>query len=272
MQVKDHLVSGELFVLEESDKAGVLRTSPIPHNLEEYYQSEAYVSHTDRRKSLRERLYYWAKRWNLKRKTALVANWTDGPGRLLDIGAGTGDLVRAAAGAGWDAVGIEPHQGARTLATKKGVRVYAGALEADLQPMDCVSMWHVLEHIPDLDHQVATIKKVLKPSGILILALPNHKAYDAEHYGPYWAGYDVPRHVWHFTRAGVKAYFDQKGFELKKTYPMWLDAFYVSWLSERYQGHSFSPLRGFLIGFWSNLKALRSKEASSLIYILQKRS
>ena len=270
MQVKDHLVSGEQFTLKKQDRYEILKTVPLPEKLEVYYRSEEYISHTDRRKTALERIYFRAKQWNLKRKTKLLESLMPVPGALLDIGAGTGDFVLASGAKGWNAFGIEPNPQARSRAEQKGARIQKEISGASLPPMDLITLWHVLEHIPDLDHQTEKIREALKSSGYLILALPNHKSYDAKHYGAFWAGYDVPRHVWHFSRTGVEEYFKDKGFVLKDSRPMWLDAFYVSWLSEKYKGNPAAPITAFFVGLWSNVRALGSGEYSSIIYILQK--
>ena len=267
---KDFLVSGERFTVAESGTPGILKTSPLPENLQPYYESEAYISHTDRRKTLLEKLYYWAKKWNLERKVDVLKSTCDGPGILLDIGAGTGDFLKAASKAGWACYGVEPHGPARMRAQEKGVEVQATIDSLELPQADVITLWHVLEHIPELEKQVTQMRKVLRPGGQLILALPNFRSYDATYYGSFWAGYDVPRHVWHFSKEGVAAYFHDKGFRLEETKPMWLDAFYVSWLSEKYRKNHLGPLAAFFVGLWSNIRALVTGEWSSLIYVLHK--
>ena len=270
MQVKDHLVSGEQFTLKKQDRYEILKTVPLPEKLEGYYRSEEYISHTDRRKTALEKIYFRAKQWNLRKKTKLLQRLMPTPGSLLDIGAGTGDFVLASEAKGWNSFGVEPNPQARSLAEQKGARIHKELTGLSLPPLDIITLWHVLEHIPDLDRQTEQIYNALENSGYLILALPNHNSYDAKHYRAFWAGYDVPRHVWHFTQTGVAEYFRDKGFILRNTLPMWLDAFYVSWLSEKYKGNRLAPITAFFVGLWSNVKALGSGEYSSIIYILQK--
>ena len=271
LKTRDFLVSGERFSLKASGTPGILKTAPLPDNLQPYYQSEEYISHTDRRKTLLEKLYYWAKKWNLRRKTRVLKRCSDTPGVVLDIGTGTGDFLRAAAKQHWECYGVEPNGAARKRAREKGVAVQKVLMPSELPLADVVTLWHVLEHIPDLEKQVAQMREALKPGGYLVLALPNFRSCDANHYGAFWAGYDVPRHVWHFSRNGVESYFKDKGFLLEEILPMWLDAFYVSWLSEKYRQNPLGPLAAFFVGLWSNSRALFTGEYSSLIYVLRKK-
>ena len=130
-------------------------------------------------------------------------------------------------------------------------------------------MWHVLEHLPNLEAQIGNIKDLLKPKGRLIVAVPNYKSYDAKHYRAHWAAYDVPRHLWHFSQSGINKLFSKFGFKVEKTLPMAFDAYYVSLLSEKYKSGFMNPFKAFWIGAVSNLKAKRSGEYSSLIYIIK---
>ena len=150
MQVKDHLVSGEPFTLQKQDRYEILKTVPLPENLEGYYSSEEYISHTDRRKTFLEKIYFRAKKWNLRKKTTLLKGLMTTPGSLLDIGAGTGDFVLASRAEGWNSFGVEPNAQARSLARKKGARIHRELSGASLPPLDIITLWHVLEHIPHL--------------------------------------------------------------------------------------------------------------------------
>ena len=109
-------------------------------------------------------------------------------------------------------------------------------------------MWHVLEHVPDVEHQVAELKRLLKPSGTIIIAVPNFKSYDANHYKEFWAAYDVPRHLWHFSKTAIEKLFDKQNMNLEDIKPMWFDSFYVSLLSEKYKSGKMNFFSGFFIG------------------------
>ena len=267
MKVIDHSVSGETFALEYDDYYKLYRTTPIPKNLGSYYQSEAYISHTDGSKGLFEKLYQWVKHYTLQRKIYLVEQYVP-QGKLLDIGAGTGDFVRTAKQRGWYATGVEPEAKARDRAGEKGVFLYENQ-EQLTEKYDVITLWHVLEHIPQLKEQILFLKNHLEKEGLLVIAVPNYLSRDAQHYGPYWAAYDVPRHLWHFSQESIRLLFEEKGFELIGVKPMPFDAFYVSLLSEKYKSGRINFLKGFYHGLLSNLSALRTGEYSSLIYLLK---
>lgn len=270
MKVIDHSVSGEEFVLEYDAHYKLYRTTPIPENLGKYYQSEAYISHTDGRKGFFEKLYQWVKHYTLRKKMNLVEQYVS-QGKLLDIGAGTGDFVRTAKKKGWYATGVEPEAKARDRAGEKGIFLYENQNKVT-EKYDAITLWHVLEHIPQLEEQILFLKNHLENKGVLIIAVPNYRSKDAQHYGSYWAAYDVPRHLWHFSQESIRLLFEEKGFELIGIKPMPFDAFYVSLLSEKYKSGKMNFLRGFYHGLRSNLSALRTGEYSSLIYILKVKS
>jgi len=247
------------------------QTNPIPKTLEKYYESADYISHSDNAETAMERIYQRAKRINLNHKLSLVKRFCGQEGALMDIGAGTGDFVKHAQDRGWEAYGVEPNEAARERAHGKGVPVYSRITVQQEAIYDAITLWHVLEHLPDLDQEIRTISTTLKPGGWLILAVPNYKSLDAKYYKSDWAAYDVPRHLWHFSRSSIKRLFGTKGYELRAVKPLWLDAFYISWLSETYRKNRLAPLSGALMGAASNLYGVFSREFSSHVYCLQKK-
>jgi len=124
--------------------------------------------------------------------------------------------------------------------------------------------------VPDLEKYIHYLDKLLKPKGVLIVAVPNYKSYDAKYYKEFWAAYDVPRHLWHFTKKSISLLFNKVDLKVTQVLPMKLDSFYVSLLSEKYKTGKTNFVNAFIIGFRSNLKAINSKEYSSHIYILKK--
>lgn len=269
LTTKDFLVSGEEFQLIHDVDLHMLRTHPQPQELSRYYDSEAYISHTDSKKGLMATLYQKVKKHALKKKVKLISKMNNGSGDVLDIGAGTGDFLLAAKNHGWKADGVEVNLGARDLAREKGILLNESMDDFSGRQFDVVTLWHVLEHLPDLENTVTKISSLVKPNGVLIVAVPNFRSYDAKHYKNFWAAYDVPRHLWHFSKTSMQKLFSGEMY-LQKIKPMIFDSFYVSLLSEKYKsGNSFS-IRGVWIGFWSNCSALFSKEYSSLIYCFRK--
>lgn len=268
---KDYLVSGESFDLIYDESLELLKTDPVPpiEEIPSYYNSEEYISHTDNKKGLLEFLYGIVKNHSLRKKVSLVNKLNKGAGSILDVGAGTGDFLREAKKKGWKTFGVEPNPSALKRAQEKGI-----SLESELgafvdQKMDVVTLWHVLEHIPNLEETIETLSKIVKPGGTLIIAVPNYKSYDAKHYGEFWAAYDVPRHIWHFSQNSIEKLF-KAHFKLEDIKPLYFDSFYVSLLSEKYKTDSKFSLKAFWIGCKSNWRARRTNEYSSLIYCLKK--
>lgn len=268
-KVKDYSVSKEEFELQYDSTYNLFKTFPIPENLDDYYQSEDYISHTDSKRSLFERIYHLVKQYTLSQKERLIFSEVKKKGNLLDIGAGTGDFLAYAKSKNWEVIGIEPSQKAKDLALKKGVLFVKSTEELSDNSFDVITMFHVLEHVEDLDKQLSELKRISKPNGIIIIAVPNFKSYDANYYKEFWAAYDVPRHIWHFSKIAIQKLFSEKEIELIKIKPMYFDSFYVSLLSEKYKNGKMNFVRAFWIGLLSNLKGMTSKEFSSHIYVLK---
>ncbi len=272
LKTKDFSVTGESFELHLDAALDMLVTHPQPQNLERYYESEAYISHTDSRSSFTDKLYQYIKRYSLRKKTQLIENQIDKSKNLLDIGAGTGDFLIQAKSDGFEVAGIEPNERARTNAARKGIQLQSDYAGVANQKFDVITLLHVLEHLPNLNEQLNQINNLLKENGIVVVAVPNFKSYDAKHYGSFWAGYDAPRHLWHFSKTAIKKIFDRHEMEVVSIRPMIFDSFYVAMLSEKYKGNRLQLINAFLVGLWSNIRAWSSKEYSSLIYIIKKKN
>jgi len=271
LTVKDYSVSKETFDLYYDETLEMLITYPQPslENLGKYYESEDYISHTDNKRSLFEKLYHFIKSIALKNKLNLINSLQPQKGKILDIGAGTGEFLSVAKNDGWQTIGVEPSERAKSIAINKGVSFVSATSELENHSFDVISMWHVLEHVPDLDKQIKELKRLLKPTGTLIIAVPNFKSFDAQHYGKFWAAYDVPIHFWHFSKTAIKLLFEKEEMKLEKVLPMKFDSFYVSLLSEKYKSGKMNFVSAFFTGLKSNIKAKKNFEYSSHIYILK---
>ncbi len=267
---KDFSTSKEDFKLVYDHELDMLVTHPQPKNLKEYYKSENYISHNDSNKSLVDKIYQWVKRYSIRRKMALITKYSSGAKTILDIGAGTGDFLKYAKKKDWVISGVEPNLEARVRAKEKGVDLIEDMKLLPETKYNVITLWHVLEHLPNLDDQIANLCYHLEDQGLLIIAVPNFKSFDAAFYKEHWAAYDVPRHLWHFSKTSIERLFLKNGVKLIQTKPMVFDSFYVSLLSETYKTNKQSYVRPFFVGLWSNLVGLRSKEYSSHIYILKK--
>lgn len=272
--VKDHSVSGEEFELKYDIDLKLMKTFPQPleDNLSTYYNSEEYISHTDSKRNLLEKAYHFVRAIALKRKVRLIESFDLDANNLLDVGCGTGDFLQAAYNSNWHVYGIEPNEKARSIANHKTNNAVSDIEQLNKfkdNSFDVITLWHVLEHLPNLEMHIYILKRLLKPNGRIVIAVPNYKAYDAAYYKSFWAAYDVPRHLWHFTKDSIKILSAQFDLKVDKILPMKFDAFYVSLLSEKYKNGKMNYFKSFWIGLKSNIKAIRTGEYSSLIYIVK---
>jgi 2-polyprenyl-3-methyl-5-hydroxy-6-metoxy-1,4-benzoquinol methylase len=272
----DHTVSHETFQLVRCESCGFIMTSPRPENsaLGKYYMSEDYISHSNRSSSVIEKIYQIARIVSLERKINLVNRHLLSPEkRLLDYGCGTGEFLNHARKKGFKIQGVEPSSIARQQAQKLTHEKISETIAEVENQFDAITLWHVLEHIPDINKVIGQLKSILTKNGTIFIAVPNHKSNDAIRYQELWAGYDVPRHLWHFSQQTMKKLLTKNGLNIVDTIPMKLDSFYVSMLSEKYKRkkNSISGLtQAFFNGLRSNIQASSNMEYSSLIYIAKK--
>ena len=275
----DHCVSGESFYLCRCADCGFLFTQDFPEEGEigRYYETPAYISHSDTHKGLVNKLYHWVRAFMLKRKARLVEGAAHRrTGRLLDVGTGTGYFPDAMRRRGWQVEAVEKNAGARDFARRHfALEVQPeGALKAmPSEGFDVITLWHVMEHLEHLDETWQELHRLLAGRGTLVVAVPNCTSYDADRYGAYWAAYDVPRHLWHFTPATMQRFALKHGFVLAARHPMPFDAFYVSMLTERYMRRRGAFLRGCVTGIMAWFSSLvRKDRSSSLIYVFRKQA
>ncbi len=267
---KDFLTSKEKFSIEIDSKYDMLVTTPQPKNLDKYYQTINYISHTDNSKNLFEKIYQTIKKYTLRKKIKLINQFSKNGKSLLDIGCGTGEFLAIAKKENWTTLGIEPNTNAREKAVLKNINVVATLDNIGDQKFNVISLWHVLEHLPDLENQIKKITNLLTEEGTLIIAVPNFKSNDAKHYKEYWAAYDTPRHLWHFSQTAISKLFKEQNFKVVQTLPLRFDAYYVSLLSEKYKNGKSNYIKAIYQGWLSNYKANSTSEYSSLIYVLKR--
>ncbi|HEY1020226.1 MAG TPA: methyltransferase domain-containing protein [Sediminibacterium sp.] len=278
LSAKDYTVSGEQFEIWHCDDCTGRFTQRVPvlADIGPYYQSSSYVSHSDTEKGLVNRLYHLVRNYTLKSKRRLVQEVTGKEtGTLLDVGAGTGAFSHTMLLAGWDVTALEPDDTARQNAKNKyGLDLSSPdqLFSLPAHRFDAITMWHVLEHVHDLQGYLKQFHAILAPGGRLLIAVPNYTSYDAKVYGEYWAAYDVPRHLYHFSPKSMEILGRAHGFHLADTQAMWFDSFYVSMLSEQYRNGSANIFGAAWNGLLSNLKALfNRKKCSSVIYVFVKK-
>jgi SAM-dependent methyltransferase len=271
---KDYFFSGESFSLSQCIKCGFVFTNPIPDKeiISKYYKTDKYFSHDIENKGLMGKLYKIVRDWNLGNKSRLINKYKTG-GKVLDIGCGTGEFLNHMKNKGFLVSGIEPEPKARNFAIKKyGLDIMNEDRLENLSNdnFDIISMWHVLEHVYNINARLKKIHDLLDNDGYFFNALPMIDSPDSKKFGKYWAGLDVPRHLHHFSTNTFQRLASNNGFKVIDKYPMKFDSYFVSLLSHQAKKNSLAPVRGFYDGFISNLKADKNKNYSSMIFVLKK--
>lgn len=274
---KDYTVSHEDFTIWQCGQCNLRFTQDVPDaaSIGRYYKSEDYISHTNTSKGLTNKLYQRVRRLTLEQKANLIINGTGTvKGCLLDVGCGTGAFLNVMKSKGWEVEGIEPDEDARRIANELyGIEVKdpAGFYNFPHGFFDAITLWHVMEHVHDLHLYIEQLKNLLTHSGKLYVAVPNYESLDGNIYRSFWAAYDVPRHLYHFSPRSVDVLMKQHGLKLVAKKPMWFDSFYISLLSSKYRMGKTKYLSAFINGLRSNITALANKDrCSSIIYIIEK--
>lgn len=270
---KDYTTSLEHFTIKkcQSCDLGITTPRPTKETISKYYQSDKYISHTGGQKTISDSLYRFARNHmhNWKRN---VIEQLQRSGSILDYGCGTGEFLQYMKYKGWDIYGVEPAAEARAKAISNTQAEIVNTID-DLPStqVDIITLWHVAEHLHDLNAILQLLKSRLKPGGSFLIAVPNYQSPDSKNYKSHWAGYDVPRHIWHFSPSSMNQLLTKNGMTLVTKKPMVLDALYISYLSETYQypkqANIISLIKGIIHGIRSNWKARVETNHSSILYI-----
>jgi 2-polyprenyl-3-methyl-5-hydroxy-6-metoxy-1,4-benzoquinol methylase len=268
---KDHLVSSKEFkIVWNKEKQMAQTLIPEGTSLSSYYNSERYHSHKNKNTSNKDRIYSFVQNLMFRFKRHLIKRYSTGS-KLLDYGTGVGNFSKFMIDNGFNVLAIEPDKQAMKASISKSVDTVSHLkMLSDKERFNTITLWHVLEHIPDPYKIITELKLHLDKKGIMFIAVPNLNSHDCLYYKSNWAALDVPRHVWHFTSPGIQMLMQKAGFELVKRHPLWFDALYISYLSEDYLGNRWPLLKGFFIGLTFNIKAFFSGEYSSIIYVFRK--
>ena len=277
LEVKDYMITNEVFPIAECRHCLLRFTQDVPDggSISPYYKSEDYISHTSTFKGFIGKLYQSVRKRTLRRKHRMICKATSSKtGTLLDLGSGIGSFVKEMNEAGWETTGLEPDEDARKI----GKQLYAIELKntdelfrLPSNHFDAITLWHVLEHVHELQSYIQQLKKLLKENGKLFIAVPNYTAADAAIYKEYWAAYDVPRHLYHFSPHSIDVLMEKNGLKVEQYKPMWYDSFYISLLSSKYKTGKSRLLSSFFNGLRSNIAAIGNpKKCSSVIYIIAK--
>jgi SAM-dependent methyltransferase len=274
--VIDHSISQETFSLVDCAVCGFRFTNPRPDqsSVGRYYMADNYISHSNSAESIQDKLYQLARKWGLRKKYHIIHHLQP-HGKVLDVGCGTGEFLAHLMSRGYLVQGVEPSLKAREqVIANHGISVMPALdLVPSQEQFQIVTLWHVLEHLPDLRATFKRLFALLADRGVLVIAVPDRGSWDANYYGRQWAAWDVPRHFSHFRQQDIHALLQEHGFKLVRTRRMWMDALYISMLSEGYCGSSkpWALLKGIVLGSWSNAhSALGGRPTSSSLYIARK--
>ena len=276
LQCVDYTVTKEKFNIVSCKQCGFKFTNPRPDIklIHKYYESESYISHSNTNSGIFNKLYHFIKKIAIKNKIRIIEGLQPKNKTLLDIGCGTGSFLGTIQRKGWYVKGIEPNEKARNKAIETHSINVLNENELISLPKNSfavITMWHVMEHVHNIKQRTHEIYNLLETGGYAIIAVPNYTSWDAKYYGEYWAAYDVPRHLSHFSPQTIKELFNDSNLKHVKSLPMKFDSFYVGLLSEKYKNSFLQSPRALLIGLYSNLKANKNPENySSVIYIFQK--
>ena len=278
LHTKDYSLTGEDFKIIQCANCTLEYTDPAPskEDIAPYYHFPSYISHTDTKEGLVNQLYHKVRNHTLTQKTNWVQSlFTGHKGHILEVGAGTGAFAHSMSKKGWKVTALEPDESSRKKALEN-YNIHLLPIEKlynlESASFEVITLWHVLEHVHDLNEYMKTFQRLLKPNGRLIIAVPNYTSYDAGYYKKYWAAYDVPRHLYHFSPLSMHYLVKKHKMSIVHKLPMWFDSFYVSLLSEKYKNSGMlGMMRAFFIGCISNLTTLRNTDkGSSMIYEIKK--
>ena len=267
---KDYLVSNEKFEIVWSKYKGIAKTYPKPlkNNLKEYYNSENYISHNPKAIGLISLVYLAIRSLMNRNKLKMIKPFLSKNDKVLDFGSGSGSFLYKL-NFKYESYGVEPNDFARSTSLAKGLRVVS-AMKEYKEKFKMIFLWHSLEHVYDINKTINEFSQKINSKSILVIALPNIRSFDAKKYKSFWAGYDVPRHLWHFTEEGIIDFLEKKKFKFIKKRPLFWDAIYISYLSEKYRKSKFSLIKGAFWGIISNLTAIKTGEFSSKVYFFRK--
>jgi len=275
LETEDYFLTHERFTIVKCTQCGLMFVNPrpLPSEIFKYYQSENYISHSTKQTGLLDKIYSLVRKQNHFKKFKLISRYKKA-GAIFDIGCATGEFLYFFKKKGWKVTGVEPNDEARNFAAKTYQVTVAdeeNIPNLEEKTFDVITMWHVLEHVHDINERVTQLNRLLKDDGIAVIAVPNPNSKDAAMYQKFWAGYDLPRHLYHFTAKTMEKLFDKHGFHLVEKIPLVFDAFYISLVSEKYQTGKRNLVKAFFRGLKSNLWAKQNNnEFSSMIYVFKK--
>ena len=271
-KVKDYFLTKETFSVSKIKDLDVFQTLPKTdkESINKYYKSKKYLSHNNN-KTFFSSLYLFVKWVSFYFKYRVLKKASSHHNRLLDFGSGNAYFVSKLNEKGGQAFAYDPFYSQVSNKTIEQQKVFVNESDLITSKFKTVTMWHSLEHVFSYKDTLSLASEILDSKGCLIVACPNYQTYDANYYKEYWAGFDVPRHYWHFSPNGLIEIMANSGFDYINKKPMYFDALYVSMLSEQYKKSKLWFFKGLVVGLVSNIVSLFKKNASSYVYVFKKR-
>ena len=270
-KAKDHLVSGEYFDITWNESRTIAKTNiESIKDISLYYKSSNYDSFKNKPKSSLDVIYFLVQKIMFRYKLFLIRIYLKG-NKILDYGAGSGKFAAYLSNKNFKTSALEPYNKEIKNQSLLNINVFKNIADIPKSDKyDGITLWHVLEHLANPEQVLSKIHNLLNKNGVLMIAVPNINSLDSGYYNSYWAALDVPRHIWHFTSKGIISLVESRGFKLEKKHPLFLDAFYISYISEKHKNSSFAFIRAFFVALRSNFSALFNKEFSSIIFVFKK--
>ena len=210
--------TGETFRILRCVRCRLGITVPSPGDVEPYYGERYYGG----RHGITRRYCTWRRMRILKQVTRGAL-----PGSLVDIGCGEGSFLLGARQAGWTVLGTEIN----TAIAPPGVEILGSLDELKARaPFGCVTLWHSLEHLRNPGETLADLAGMLGPAGMLILAVPDSRGWQARLFGRHWLHLDAPRHLYHFSLDSLRAALDQAGLEVTRVWHQEAEYDVLGWI------------------------------------------
>ena len=269
IKIKDHFLSKESFVVTNY-KPGVLKTEPTLNSkeLKKYYNSDKYLSHS-KSNTFFGKIYTIASSLMLSSRYNMIKKHINHKSNIVDFGCGKGEFVLKLTNKGYTCFGVENNDLAISQLKRQNIKHYE-SFQGLPEKTDLIMFWHSFEHVSNYESVLNSLKSLTSKNAKVLIALPNYLSFDARYYGSGWAAFDVPRHRFHFSPMGLKSVMADFGFKLVNTHPLYLDAFYISMISEKYKNNKLYFLFGILVGLISNLIALFNSNYSSSVFVFKK--
>jgi SAM-dependent methyltransferase len=261
---RQHWLPGQ-FTLVQCRGCGLVYLNPRPAGaaLAAYYPDE-YTPYADPTLPSPSWLARLNRYYAMTKRARLIERYAPARDRLLDVGCATGLFLDALRARGWQTYGVELVEHAARLARERlGLDVHTGTLQEAQFPsawFDAVTMWDVLEHVPDPLAELREICRVLKPGGVLVLRIPDIGSPESRFFGGYWVGLDAPRHLYVFSSTTVAATLSRAGLELVEQRNLSGNQHAWSLSVQGWTGERWGPQIGERIG-----RALRSTPARLLL-------